>query len=192
MLKYILDQTIEEEHEEHMTEEANQHAFEEELADLKKQEQSILDTIADLEAEITEKEANIESTHKEREATELEKKNTERYIEEIKPGCDFIDENIETRKENRAAEIKSLNGALEAMEGTPAFKEAEAEEERDMYGSCADLCIGKKDSLDCKACMEGVVTLRTSSPLALGHVLSTPAWVSTEHPLAPSEISRGA
>merc|ERR1719428_2837712 len=156
MIEYIYDKTIEEEHDEHDNEEANQHAFESEMAEMKSEEQNILDSITDLEDEIAEKLNNIETTHQEREATELEQKNTERYIEEIKPGCDFIDENIETRKENRAAEIKSLNGALDAMEGTPAFKEAEAEEEREMYGSCADLCIGKKDTLDCKACMEGV------------------------------------
>jgi len=158
MITYIYDKTVEEEHDVHDVEEADQHSFQDEMAELKSEEQSIKDSITDMEDEIAEKENNIEETHKEREATELEQKNTERYIEEIKPGCDFIDENIETRKENRAAEIKSLNGALSAMEGTPAFKEAAAEEERQMYGSCADLCMGdgKKDSLDCKACMEGV------------------------------------
>lgn len=89
------------------------------------------------------------------------KKNTERYIEEIKPGCDFIDENIETRKENRAAETKSLLGALEAMGGMPAYLEAKAEEERRSYGDCADLCMDCggddcKNTLDCKSCMQGI------------------------------------
>merc|ERR1719235_758105 len=139
MIEYIYDKTVEKEHDEHDVEEANQHAFESEMAELKSEEQNILDSITDLEDEIADKENNIEESHKEREATELEQKNTERYIEEIKPGCDFIDENIETRKENRAAEMKSLNGALEAMEGTPAYKEAKAEEERQLYGTCVDL-----------------------------------------------------
>ena len=36
-----------------------------------------------------------------------------------------------------------------------------------LYGSCADMCIGdgKKDSLECKACMEGVIIPAFCAPI---------------------------
>merc|ERR1719235_1627546 len=142
MLQYIYEETVEEEHDAHEAEEADQHAFEGEMADLKSEEQSILDTMADLEEEIAEKENAIELSHQDREKTELEVKNLERYIEKIKPGCDWIDENLDMRKENRAAEKKSLTEAMDAMKQTPAYKEWFVEAERERLGDCVDICMG--------------------------------------------------
>merc|ERR1719214_75376 len=76
------------------------------MTDLKDQEKSLQETIVDLEEEIAEKENDIEVNHVAREKTELELKETERYIEKIKPGCDFITENIEMRKDSRKAETE--------------------------------------------------------------------------------------
>merc|ERR1719335_1875536 len=129
MLEYIYEETVKEENGVHMDEEADQHAFEKEMTDLKDQEKQLQETIVDLEEEIAEKENDIEVAHVDREATELELKQTERYIEKIKPGCDFITENIEMRKESRKAETEALNGAMTALKGTPSYKEAAAEAE---------------------------------------------------------------
>jgi len=155
MLEYIYDETVKEENGVHMDEEADQHAFETEMSDLKANEKGLQETIVDLEEEIATKENDIEVAHTDREATELELKETERYIEKIKPGCDFITENIEMRKESRTAETEALNGAMDALKGTPSYKEAAAEAEAEALGECADKCVGKKDDVECKACLAG-------------------------------------
>merc|ERR1719443_2532180 len=129
MLEYVYDETVKEENGVHMDEEADQHAFEKEMTDLKDNEKALQETIVDLEEEIAEKENDIETAHTDREATEVELKETERYIEKIKPGCDFITENIDMRKSSRTAETEALNGAVEALKGTPSYKEAAAEAE---------------------------------------------------------------
>jgi len=156
MLEYIYDETVKEENGVHMDEESDQHAFEKEMTDLKDQEKSLQETIVDLEEEIAEKENDIEVAHVDREKTELELKETERYIEKIKPGCDFITENIDMRKDSRKAETEALNGAMDALKGTPSFKEAAAEAEAEALGECKEKCVGKKDSIPCKACLAGV------------------------------------
>merc|ERR1719359_1880473 len=125
------------------------------MTGLKTQEKELQDTIVNLEEEIASKENDIETAHTDREATELELKETERYIEKIKPGCDFITENIEKRKESRAAETDALNGAIDALKGTPSYKEAAAEAEAEALGDCAEKCVGKKEDVECKACLAG-------------------------------------
>jgi ribosomal protein L14E/L6E/L27E len=155
MLEYIYDETVKEENGVHMDEEADQHAFESEMTSLKDNEKALQETIVDLEEEIAEKENDIETSHTDREATELELKETERYIEKIKPGCDFITENIEMRKESRTAETEALNGAMDALKGTPSYKEAAAEAEAEALGECAEKCVGKKEDVECKACLAG-------------------------------------
>merc|ERR1719310_363336 len=71
MLEYIYDETVKEENGVHMDEEADQHAFEKEMSTLKAQEKGLQDTIVDLEDEIASKENDIETSHVDREATEL-------------------------------------------------------------------------------------------------------------------------
>jgi len=139
----------------HKGEEASQHEFEDDMDTLKTQEADLITTIQTHEQEITDKEADIEAKHEDREKTELEHKNLERYIEKIKPGCDFITENIAERKENRGAETTALNGALDAMTGTPAYKEAAASAEVQALGTCAEKCEDR-EALACKACIDGV------------------------------------
>merc|ERR1719191_1779337 len=155
MLQYVYDETVKEEEGVHMGEEAAQHEFDREMSELKTQEKDLTDTIASLEQEIADKEQEIETTHVDREKTELELKETERYIEKIKPGCDFITENIDMRKDNRAAETEALNGAMDALKGTPSYKEAAAEAEAEALGECAEKCVGKKEDVECKACRAG-------------------------------------
>merc|ERR1719159_1353112 len=138
-----------------MDEEAAQHEFEKDMSELKTQEKNLMDSIASLEQEIADKEQEIETTHVDREKTELELKETERYIEKIKPGCDFITENIGMRKDNRLAEKEALNGAVDALKGTPLYKEAAAEAEAEALGECAEKCVGKKEEVACKACLAG-------------------------------------
>merc|ERR1719321_2477135 len=143
MLGFILEETHAEEKQAHTDEEASQHAFEDEMTDLKDEEGSTLESIAALE------EAPIDL-----EKTSKEKKALERYIAKIKPGCDFITENIDTRKDNRKAETDALNNAKDKLKSTPAYKSAAAAVEKEMLGKCAEPC-SDKESVECKACLAG-------------------------------------
>jgi len=155
MLGFILTETRDEEKQAHTDEESSQHTFEDTMADLKTQEGECLDTIADLKEQLSEKEKTLEETKIDLERTTVEKGALERYLLKIKPGCDFITDNIETRKDNRKAETEALGTATEKLKGTPAYKAAAAAVEKEMLGKCAEKC-SNKGSIACKACVAGV------------------------------------
>jgi len=164
MLEFITSETIKEENEVHVAEEASQHEFEEDMDTLKATEKDTLKLITNLEEEIAQKEATIEKKYNDKFQTENEHKSLERYLEKIKPGCDFITENIETRKENRAAEVDALNNAMDELKGSPAYQAAKAEDETRALGECADRCEDRED-VACVACLSGV----TVSGYCSGH-----------------------
>merc|ERR1719162_1897542 len=153
MLGFILEETKKEETQAHTEEEA-QKTFEDTMNDLKTQEAACLETIADLTESQASTEKTLEETQIDLEKTSKEKRAIERYLLKIKPGCDFITENIDTRKDNRAAETSALNTAKDKLMGTPAYKSAAAAVEKDMLGKCADACADKS-SVECKACLAG-------------------------------------
>merc|ERR1719235_2095125 len=154
MLKFILEETHAEEKTAHTDEEASQKAFEDEMTDLKSQEGDTLETIGTTEETLASTEKTLEETILDKEKTDKEKKAVEAYLLKIKPGCDFITENIQTRKDNRAAETSALNNAKDKLKSTPAYKTAAAAVEKGMLGKCADSCTDKT-SVECKACVAG-------------------------------------
>merc|ERR1719359_75333 len=154
MLGFILEETHAEEKQAHTDEEASQHTFEDTMTDLKSAEGTSLETIASLEEQLAATEKTLEETTIDLEKTSKEKKALERYLAKIKPGCDFITENIDTRKDNRAAETSALNNAKDKLKSTPAYKSAAAAVEKDMLGKCAEPC-SDKESVECKACLAG-------------------------------------
>merc|ERR1719482_1393469 len=154
MLGFILEETHAEEKQAHTDEEASQHTFEDTMTDLKDEEGTCLETIASLEEQLAATEKTLEETTIDLEKTSKEKKALERYLAKIKPGCDFITENIDTRKDNREAETSALNNAKDKLKSTPAYKSAAAAVEKDMLGKCADSCTDKS-SVECKACLAG-------------------------------------
>merc|ERR1719472_426631 len=154
MLGFILKETKKEEKQAHADEEEAQKTFEDTMNDLKTQEAACLETIADLTEELASTEKTLEETEIDLDKTTKEKKALEAYLLKIKPGCDFITENIDTRKDNRAAETSALNNAKDKLKSTPAYKSAAAAVEKDMLGKCADSCVDKS-SVECKACLAG-------------------------------------
>merc|ERR1719217_1414696 len=132
MLGFIIEETKKEEKEAHSDEETAQKTFEDTMNDLKTQEAACLETIADLTENIASTEKTLEETQIDLDKTTKEKKALERYLLKIKPGCDFITENIDTRKDNRAAETSALTTAKEKLMGTPAYKSAAAAVEKEM------------------------------------------------------------
>jgi len=154
MLGFILEETKKEETQAHTDEEEAQKTFEDTMNDLKTQEGACLETIADLTESLASTEKTLEETTIDLEKTTKEKIAIEKYLLKIKPGCDFITENIDTRKDNRSAETSALKTAKEKLMGTPAYKSAAAAVEKEMLGKCADAC-SDKTSVECKACLAG-------------------------------------
>merc|ERR1719439_404130 len=126
------------------------------MTDLKSQEATLLDTIADLSEDLAEKSKSLLETDEELTKTLAEHKAVEKYLIKIKPGCDFITENIDFRDEHRQAEIAALQGAEDALKSTPVYQKAAAEAEKAALGECADKCpVGEDKNLACKACIAG-------------------------------------
>jgi len=154
MLEFILEETKKEETTAHSDEEEAQKTFEDTMNDLKTQEAACLETIADLTENIAFTEKTLEETSLDLEKTTKEKKALEAYLLKIKPGCDFITENIDARKDARSSETSALKTAKDKLMGTPAYKSAAAAAEKIMLGKCADSC-SDKTSIKCKACVAG-------------------------------------
>merc|ERR1719222_1684570 len=72
--------------------------------------------------------------------TEKDKAAIERYLEQIKPGCDFIEEHYDTREQYRSEELTALNTAETKIKGTPAFAAAAAADKDKDWGVCAEKC----------------------------------------------------
>merc|ERR550537_54106 len=166
MLNTILADTEAEEKAAHDSERSAQGAFEDSITELKAEEAASQETLADLNEQLSEKEKSLAETEEDLAKTTSEHTAIVNYLLKIKPGCDFITDNIETRNEHRAAEMQSLIAAEEALKATPAYKKAAAEAEKEALGECAEKCpIGEDKNLACKACIAGI----TESAYCGGH-----------------------
>jgi hypothetical protein len=166
MLEFILSETKAEEKTAHEGEEKAQADYEDMMTEAKKDENELLETIAKLEENLANKEKERTLKNMNKKADEKERKAAEGYLLSIKPGCDFMDQNIDARKSSRRAEKSALKDSLNLMEGTPEYKEAAAAEEAAALGACADACVGRLEHAECKAC-QGDTTLTgycTSNP----------------------------
>merc|ERR1719262_1383633 len=156
MLAFILKETKAEEKTAHETEEKAQADYEDTMTDLKNSEDEYLETIATTEQTLAEKEKDRTERRMNLDATVKDKKAIEKYLLSIKPGCDFMDENIDARKESRRAEKSALENSRKLMEDTPEYQTAAAEEEAAALGDCADTCLTEysKEHVMCKACVD--------------------------------------
>lgn len=156
MLDFILEETKKEEMKAHADEEKAQADFEDSMADLTKKEKEAEKAIVDLSEELAEKEEELLKANEDLKDTTADKEETEDYLAKIKPGCDFITSNFDTREKNRATEKRALNKAIGLIKGTPAYKTAVNEATLESYGDCKEPCEKDADHLDCKACMADV------------------------------------
>merc|ERR1719261_852158 len=137
------------------------------MTEAKADENKLLETIADLEANLAAKEKERTLQNMNKAADEKERKAAEDYLASIKPGCDFMDQNIDARKSSRRAEKSALLDSLNLMEGTPEYQAAAREEEAKALGECADACLGDDlETAQCHSC-QGDITVKaycTSNP----------------------------
>lgn len=154
-LKFILSETKREEEQAHADEEVAQHDFEDEKTTLKDNEATSLDTISSLENQVADKEKQLNARKTELVKSKKEIKSLTKYLNKIKPGCDFITENLDTRKASRVAETDSLKTAITKLKSTPAFKSAVAKAQKEALGECGEHCIPDMENLACQACIQG-------------------------------------
>merc|ERR1719152_1143661 len=109
---------------------------------------SLRETLAATEKELGEK---IEEKQK----TEEQKAAIEKYLAEIKPGCDFITSNFDLRESHRATETEALKTAKTLLMETPAYQAAVAEQHQEDLGHCKSKCQDEAHVV-CKACLAGV------------------------------------
>merc|ERR1719213_556085 len=126
------------------------------MADLKAEQAELEKSLATLQQTLAEKEKELQQKNEELKQTEADKLAIERYLEKIKPGCDYITTNFDLRESNRGKEKAALEKAVELLKGTPAYKAAVVAAEEEAMGDCKETCVGREEHVECKACLAKV------------------------------------
>jgi len=156
MLESILADTGKEEDAAHSSEQASQVAYEDSMETLKTEEADTREGLANKKKQLAEAKLELMEKREDLDKTEEEKIAIERFLERIKPGCDFITDNFDTREANRATETEALDKAVTLMQGTPAYASAKAKDAELKQGKCAETCKADGAHVDCKACLAKV------------------------------------
>lgn len=157
MIENIKTETAAEEDMAHKDEEESQRLFNEAISDLQKEEKALGKSIRGLESNIAKAKQELSDAELDLKTTQAALDKVVAYLAQIKPGCDFIDDNLQLRKDSRKAEKSALQNAHDLLKGTPAYKAAVAREEQLALGTCKNVCndMGKAH-VECKACLAEV------------------------------------
>merc|ERR1719476_408060 len=126
------------------------------MAQLKTDEATFLRQLASTKLSLATAIEDLARKEEDLKVTTEEKEAIEAYLLKIKPGCDFITDNIATRKAHRKTETGALQGAIDFLKASPAYIGAVAQAHNESLGDCLDICAGHEDHVDCKACMAKV------------------------------------
>lgn len=166
MLQFILDETKREETLAHENEESSQKSYEDSMTSLKSGEAQLQSSLATLQQNLASTEQDLLDKKDDLKRTTAEKDAAEAYLLEIKPGCDFIENNFDLRETHRADETGALESAKRLLKGSPAYTAAVAASDVEALGSCREDCEASRDHAQCKACLAGV----TVPGYCAGHV----------------------
>lgn len=157
MLEFILQETTKEGIMAHETESASQKDYEDSMKTLTDQEEDLGEALVNFKKLLADAQLDLERKYEALHVTTREKVAVERYLESIKPGCDFITMNFATREANLAEESAALTKAVELIQSSPAYKAAMSAAGIAALGSCAPLCAGgNRTMVSCEACLAGV------------------------------------
>merc|ERR1719456_1046336 len=131
MISFILNEAKEEEKAAHETEEQAQEDYESDMNDMKGEDDAFLETIADTEADLASKEKVRTEQRMNHDETVKDKNAIEKYLNGISPGCDFLEENMDARKDARRAEKSALTDSIGMLTDTPEYEAAEKKEEEE-------------------------------------------------------------
>merc|ERR1740138_941114 len=150
MLDFILSEASKEEMDAHKDEEKSQADYEDSMTKLKKEEADAEKSLANLQEDLAEKENSLLEAKEDLKATTKDKEAIEAYLLKIKPGCDFITKNYDTREANRKTEKDALEKAVTLIKATPAYKTAVSEATVESYGKCKEPCVADEADVECK------------------------------------------
>mmetsp|Transcript_96117 Transcript_96117/g.269037 ORF Transcript_96117/g.269037 Transcript_96117/m.269037 type:complete len:768 (-) Transcript_96117:89-2392(-) len=154
MLEYILQDTKAEEAQAHEDERLAQHMYEDSMAGLKQEEADTQDGLAADRKLLTEKEGSLLEKQRELVDAQNELKALEKYLDEIRPGCDFIMQNIDLRMSHRENERMALETSVTMIKESPGYEAQMAKEHTTALGECVDVCKAKtEEHVECKACL---------------------------------------
>lgn len=128
MLDFILSESDKEEKEADNDEDDAKESYDDSMSTLKDDAKDMQDSLAELKKTLAEKEKTLFNKQTDLKDTKHAKEAIEKYIKEIKPGCDFITKNFDDREENRKIETEALEKADTLIKDTPAYKKFEKEE----------------------------------------------------------------
>jgi len=155
MLQFILSETEKQNTAAHKGESEAQQEYEDSMSKLtteqKDQEKSVVqlkNAMAKAEQAMIDKKGDLKQSNKDKKATEA-------YLKDIKPGCDFIFDNFVLRTKNRKIETSALQKAKKLLKGSPAYQNAKAEAEAESLGACKSKCSAP-GHVKCKACLASV------------------------------------
>ncbi|CAK0806916.1 unnamed protein product [Prorocentrum cordatum] len=153
MLKFLLGEVEKEESSAHQTEQKAQSDYEGDMTQLKQTEADLQDALAGLQEELAEAEKTLVNKRSELAQTIKDKDAIIAYLEQIKPGCDFIITNFDTREQYRATEASALERAVELLQASPAYVAAKEAEKQESWGDCKEVCLESGEThAKCLAC----------------------------------------
>jgi len=156
MIKFVLESTEKEEAAHHDGEQKAQADYEDSMAELKEAQGELQESLVKTKGELAEAEKTLVMKRQSLEKTERERLAIEQYLEKLKPGCDFITDNFETREKNRETETEALDKAAKLLKGTSAYASAKAAEKEEGFGKCKETCLKTEPHADCQACLADV------------------------------------
>jgi chromosome segregation ATPase len=156
MLEFILDETNKEEMKAHSDEEKAQADYEDSMTSLKREEASSEKSLGSLQETLATKEEELLQARVDLKDTTKDKEEIEAYLEQIKPGCDFITTNFDEREASRKTEKDALEKAVGLIKATPAYTTAMAAAKVESFGDCKTPCQKDETDVKCLACQADV------------------------------------
>jgi len=155
MLNYILEGTKEQVTHAHEDENEAQESFEDNMADLTKEQKEQEKNLVKVKTARAKAEQGMVDSKQDLKQARKDEKATLSLLADIKPGCDFIFDNFYRRTQNRKTETQALVQAKELLKGSPAYQAATAEAEAESLGACKSKCEVPEHA-KCKACLSDV------------------------------------
>merc|ERR1719359_2824719 len=164
MLKFIKQSSVDEQKDFTDTENDNINSYNNAMTTLTDAEAQLVADIDSYESTLAKQNKDKVQAEEDLSGETGERNTVKAYLASIKPGCDFIQANLQKRIDAQTSEKNALKGAIKTLEGTPTFKAAMAAAENERLGKCvlkeSDYACGengeKRGDAACEACLEGV------------------------------------
>merc|ERR1719453_137165 len=111
------------------------------MTQLKEEEAALQKSLAKLQEDLSTAEKDLIEKTEDLKKAKTAKATIEDYLLKIKPGCDFITTNFDTREANRKTENDALANAVTLIKATPAYIAAVQASKEEGFGKCKETCL---------------------------------------------------